>query len=110
MKKSKYFYFSILFILMYVSYFFVTKQMFQYIFVLLSISYSLVVLYDVILGKIIYKKPKFSELVIELLILIIFFLSLPNMLFGIYVYSFIIFIIFYVLKILFIEKNGNGTD
>ncbi|CAM1366892.1 membrane hypothetical protein [Tenacibaculum sediminilitoris] len=111
MKKSKYFYFSILFILMYISYFFVTKEMFQYVFLLLSITYSLVVLYDMILGKLTYRKPNFSELIIESVMLIIFFLSLPNMLIRKYLIVFIVFIVFYVLKIFFVENlDGNGSD
>ena len=111
MKISKYFYVYVAMALFFFSLIFIEEENGKVFFVVLTLLFSISLLYDVLKGRLVFKKPNLFVLIIDLLIILGSLFNLSE-LFGIANVFIMIFTISFLLKIFFVERLDflNGSD
>jgi hypothetical protein len=104
MKISKYFYLYISLAILFVTFLFFNEKTTKFLFMIITILFVVVLLYDFLNRNLIYRKPNLFSLSLDILVLIgqIYCLSNYFNLINIFVISFVISFVF---KMFYVEKS-----
>jgi hypothetical protein len=106
MKISKYFYLYISLAILFVTFLFFNEKATKLFFIIITILFVVVLLYDFLNRNLVYRKPTLFNLSLDILVLIVQIYCLSNYfnLINIFVIS---FVVSFILKMFYVEKSQD---